>query len=267
MSGAEALLLDLVRQAAVEIPPGVVAMVANAIENVPIGDWDGLRQRAQAAGGSPSGRAFIRKLIDRWHSEAPDISPRSFAFALHAATGTADYLRRSQTIEVVWTGPDSELPLRHTAQALQQVIREARHNLLVVSYAVYDIPEIVQVLVEAINRGVRLSLVIESAEEQEGQAAYNTLAAFGSHLSQRAMVYRWPKERRPTHPTSHKPAALHVKCAIADEETMLLSSANLTHYALNLNMEMGVLIRGGRLPRQVVQHFARLMEQQILVPV
>ncbi|PLS78577.1 MAG: hypothetical protein CYG59_17780 [Chloroflexi bacterium] len=267
MSTASKVRLNVVRQAVLELPPSVIEMVARAIENVPTSDWNALRQRAEAAGGSPSGRALIRKLIDRWYSEAPDISPHSFAFALLAATGTADYLRKSQTVEVVWTGPDSDLPLRHTAQVLQQVIREARNSLLVVSYAVYDIPEIVQVLADALNRGVHLSLVIEAPEEQIGHAAYNTLAAFGPHVSQRATVYRWPQELRPMHPTSHKPAALHVKCAVADGEALLLSSANLTHYALNLNMEMGVLIRGGRLPRQVVKHFVWLMEQQILVPV
>jgi phosphatidylserine/phosphatidylglycerophosphate/cardiolipin synthase-like enzyme len=57
---------------------------------------------------------------------------------------------------------------------------------------------------------------------------------------------------------------LHVKCAVADETIMFLSSANLTGHALNNNMELGVLLRHGRLPSQVVQHFRRLMIMGIL---
>ncbi len=41
---------------------------------------------------------------------------------------------------------------------------------------------------------------------------------------------------------------------------MFLSSANLTEYAFTINMELGVLVTGGKLPGQVERHFARLIE-------
>ena len=47
----------------------------------------------------------------------------------------------------------------------------------------------------------------------------------------------------------------------------LISSANLTEYALNLNMELGLLVRGGDLPGRVVGHLRRLMREGVLVPV
>src|SRR5262245_31511495 len=37
------------------------------------------------------------------------------------------------------------------------------------------------------------------------------------------------------------------------------SSANLTEYAFTINMELGVLVTGGKLPGQVQTHFDRLM--------
>ena len=54
---------------------------------------------------------------------------------------------------------------------------------------------------------------------------------------------------------------------MADEATVLVSSANLTEYALNLNMELGLLIRGGDLPGRVVGHLRRLVREGVLVPV
>jgi phosphatidylserine/phosphatidylglycerophosphate/cardiolipin synthase-like enzyme len=56
------------------------------------------------------------------------------------------------------------------------------------------------------------------------------------------------------------------KCAAADEADLLISSANLTEFALNMNMELGVRVRGGDLPNRVVEHLRRLMQYQVLVP-
>ena len=45
---------------------------------------------------------------------------------------------------------------------------------------------------------------------------------------------------------------------------LFVSSANLTEYALTLNMELGVLVRGGSLPPRVADHFTRLIERGVL---
>jgi cardiolipin synthase len=54
---------------------------------------------------------------------------------------------------------------------------------------------------------------------------------------------------------------------VADEAALLVSSANLTEYALNLNMELGLLVRGGDLPALVVGHLRRLVEERVLLPI
>jgi phosphatidylserine/phosphatidylglycerophosphate/cardiolipin synthase-like enzyme len=43
-----------------------------------------------------------------------------------------------------------------------------------------------------------------------------------------------------------------------------VSSANLTDYALNLNMELGVLIAGGSQPQTVMAQFEALIAQGVL---
>ncbi len=57
-----------------------------------------------------------------------------------------------------------------------------------------------------------------------------------------------------------KSGSLHVKLAVADRLLALVSSANLTDYAFNMNMEMGILIRGGKIPAQIHDHFYKLIE-------
>ena len=51
----------------------------------------------------------------------------------------------------------------------------------------------------------------------------------------KCVTYRWPLERRPRDDEGRH-GSLHAKCAVADRELLLISSANLTHYALSLNM-------------------------------
>jgi phosphatidylserine/phosphatidylglycerophosphate/cardiolipin synthase-like enzyme len=59
-------------------------------------------------------------------------------------------------------------------------------------------------------------------------------------------------------------AALHAKCAVADARLLFVSSANLTDYALNLNMELGVLIQGGPHPATVVAQFDEFVARGVL---
>ena len=60
---------------------------------------------------------------------------------------------------------------------------------------------------------------------------------------------------------------MHVKCVAADSEWLFLSSANLTEHAFTINMELGLLIHSGHLPKQIEQHFDRLVAKKMLVKV
>ena len=60
--------------------------------------------------------------------------------------------------------------------------------------------------------------------------------------------------------------AMHVKCSIADREKALVSSADLTDYALEANMELGLLV-SGMLPGRLAAHFDELMFRGELVAV
>jgi phosphatidylserine/phosphatidylglycerophosphate/cardiolipin synthase-like enzyme len=56
-----------------------------------------------------------------------------------------------------------------------------------------------------------------------------------------------------------------MKCALADEELVLISSANLTSHALELNIELGILLRDAVLGAQLRGHFDALIQQGILL--
>jgi phosphatidylserine/phosphatidylglycerophosphate/cardiolipin synthase-like enzyme len=53
---------------------------------------------------------------------------------------------------------------------------------------------------------------------------------------------------------------------LADDEVLFLSSANLTDYAMNLNVELGALIRGGDAPKQAAANLAALLRNDVFLP-
>jgi len=57
---------------------------------------------------------------------------------------------------------------------------------------------------------------------------------------------------------------MHVKAVVADSHLAFLTSANLTEAAFELNMELGVLIRGGQLPGTIDRLVDSLVESEAL---
>ena len=192
------------------------------------------------------------------------VSPIQAAYALKAAARMNQYHRERQQLSLLWSGPDSQhLPMRRNEQGLLDTIRAARETLQVVSFAVYKIERVKEELLVAIGRGVEVFLYLESPKSK---LSYDPRRALGADLNSRCTIYEWPLvERRKN--TSGKSGSLHAKIALADDHMLFLSSANLTDYAMNFNMEMGVLIEGGEQPEKVATHLADLVERGVFRPI
>jgi phosphatidylserine/phosphatidylglycerophosphate/cardiolipin synthase-like enzyme len=207
----------------------------------------------------PAMRAAVQRFLDTWQQHAAAVPPAAVALALHAAAAAFHHARQKQQIDLVWTGPlTAGVAMRRTDQALLQVIHSARKELLVVSFAVYKIPAISEALVAAASRQVAIRICVEAPEPSGQQMAYDTIRALGPLVTATTNIYIWPASRRPTDARG-RAGVLHTKCAVADRQLLFLSSANLTDYALNLNMELGVLIQGGTEPATVAAQFDGLI--------
>ena len=68
-------------------------------------------------------------------------------------------------------------------------------------------------------------------------------------------------------PNIDKTAAVHAKCAVADGEVAMITSANLTGKAMNENMELGILINGGPVPKQLSDHLYALVTEKIIIEI
>ena len=212
-------------------------------------------------------RSLCLGFFREWRAKAPGVSPSEVAIALRTAACSQRLREADPSVEIVWTGPRSEtVSFRHTEQAILQVLNSAQSRILLVSYAVYSIPNIQDAVVRAARRGVKITVVVETPDKLDVENEYSTLRALGDDVARCSAVYYWPKVNRIAD-ASGKLGILHVKCVVADGRWLFLSSANLTKYAFSLNMELGLLITGGHAPMKIEKMFESLISDGMLVAV
>jgi phosphatidylserine/phosphatidylglycerophosphate/cardiolipin synthase-like enzyme len=167
----------------------------------------------------------------------------------------------------VWTGPAPDgAKLRRTEEALLDVIDGAKRDLLLVAYTAYKLPSVAEGLARAAGRGVRIALVAKSSAVSEGKVTVGALESLGRTVAALAKVYVWPLDQR-ARDDAGRHGSLHVKCAVADEDILFVSSANLTEFAVSINMELGVLVGGGPAPKRVAEHVRGLIAAGVLAEV
>lgn len=241
-----------------------VIALADAMEQSAGTDWPAVYRYSLSAVPQPRFRAVVRELLEVWQSEAPTLRPDAVALMLISASHAIMSERSEQHLELIWTGPDSlGIPFRRTEQALLETIDAAQQTLLIVSFAVYLVSTLSTAIIRAADRGVTVRICAESSGEDGGNVDHNPVDTLGTDIVSKTQVYIWPPENRPV-ASSGKPASLHAKCAVADDNLLFLSSANLTGHAMAMNMELGVLVRGGPQPAQVSSHFNALMDRGVL---
>jgi phosphatidylserine/phosphatidylglycerophosphate/cardiolipin synthase-like enzyme len=202
------------------------------------------RERILTELATPRVSAAVARLYDAMESESvPASEAAAYVRGYVAARRQA---RDTVQVRTVWSGPSTPaVPVRATAQVLVEVINEAQHELLAMTYAARPYPALTRALTEAAGRGVRTHVVVE------------TLAGAGGLLS----GWVWARD-----PAESGRSRQHAKLAVADRRTLLLGSANLTESAARRNIEAGVLVTGGDAPRRTAEHIVELQRLGILRP-
>jgi phosphatidylserine/phosphatidylglycerophosphate/cardiolipin synthase-like enzyme len=201
---------------------------------------------------NPGYQARIDDFLGHWHKKRSELAPM-LEVALAAR-------RLAPTTELVWTGPPTTIvPLRRTEQVLFDLIRSATTRLTLTSFGVFQIPRLVVELETALERGVALRIVLGDREMRSDQELQRQRSQLGPSVARRTLLLQWPIARRPRDKEGRS-GLMHVKVAVADSCLAFLTSANLTEAALERNMELGVLIRGGKVPGAIDRLVDALIE-------
>ncbi len=110
--------------------------------------------------------------------------------------------------------------------------------------------------------GVAVGILLESSTEHGGTVRGDSVKAVRDSVAG-ASIYVWDAASRMADGDAIS-AAVHAKCAVADRNLAFITSANLTTAALERNMELGMLIRGGTVPDRLRQHLAALVATKVV---
>lgn len=251
----------------------LVLLISNFVQNTPselildvmkrIRQWETLPsdfqiKRLLATIQNPRFKENFRKIIDCWIKNNPEMTPIGVCFAIETSLTTFTNISAS-SLELIWTGPAlSSHVFRRTDQALLELIQGAKNQLLIVSFAVYKVHSILEAIEAAICRNVNVSICLEDLDGNQGKIAFSGIKTFSDSVFRLASFYTWPIENRPR-TVDGKFGSLHAKIAVADRETVYISSANLTDYAMDLNIEMGVLLKDSCIGEQISNLFDNMI--------
>jgi cardiolipin synthase len=196
---------------------------------------------------------------------AGQMSWESLGWVIRTLSLTYTRWQAEQRIELLWAGPSptNQIPARRIDQVLYDLIGEAQRDVMLVTFAAAKIDRLVTVLIEAMHRHVSVHLILEFEEASEGQLSYDAPRAFPESLIKGANIYYWPADMRERNQAGRL-GKLHAKTAVIDD-TVVISSANLTDDAFNRNLELGARIVSEKFSEQMRAYFQGLIAEKVLV--
>ena len=175
--------------------------------------------------------------------------------------------------DLVWSGPEVPgLHARDTRRVFEELLGSVDRSVWVCSYAYFDGPRAFEVLAGRMDAVPNLQVtLLLNIQRRRGDTtgAPDLVRRFADRFwgtdwpgSARPRVYYDPRSLEPDGPTG----VLHAKAVVADEETVFMTSANLTEAAFDRNIEMGLVVRDRALAASVSRHFRVLIDRGLLQP-
>ena len=250
--------------ALLDIPSHVRARLASALES-------GLL--------APPGSAMaVRASVGAGHEDAILEVLREWERLGVSATAGAAWLRslrlaasRVPAPDFVWTGPQvAGLHARDTRRVYEELLGTAERSIWASTYVFSDGPSAFGTLAERMDAvpGLDVTLLL-NIERRRGDttAADSLVRRFADDFWGR----EWPGTARPkvyydprSLETDSLGGVLHAKAVVAEEESVFITSANLTAAAQDRNIELGLVVRDRALAATTVTHFRTLIEKDLL---
>lgn len=252
-------LWDIIAELGVELHPDRISAIADKISRLySVSEFD----RARSSFGPNADQQIIESLHKAW-KDATSLSPAEIAAALRGASAASKLAGRRGSVELVWTGPDTGLvAIRQTERVLCEVIESAKQRIFLVSFVAYEVKNVIQALRDAVAKQVRIDILLETDIERGGKVSVDSIDTMRK-LVPSASLHVWKADGRSTGFGSAS-GAVHAKCAVADMDMAFITSANLSSAAMERNMELGILVRGGHLPDELARHLDALTATGII---
>jgi phosphatidylserine/phosphatidylglycerophosphate/cardiolipin synthase-like enzyme len=201
-------------------------------------------------------KELLRRLLRE--TAVHQISAHRLAGMLEGASCVVEY-HQELNPELVWTGPaPAGTATRQTEQVMLEVIRGARERLFLTSFVAYRVDRIVTALNQASDRGVDVRILLESPEGKGGNLSVDSVSLMRKVLPG-VRFYAWQKRSE-----EFTGGSVHAKVVVADDRLAFITSANLTGYAMERNIEAGVLLRDDEHPKKLAEYLDSMIATGVI---
>ena len=175
--------------------------------------------------------------------------------------------------DLVWSGPEVPgLHARDTRRVYEEMVGRAETSVWVSTFAYFDGPRAFAELAQRMEAipDLRVTMLLNIQRSRGDTTAADQLVR---RFADRFWGADWPGSSRPAvyyDPRSFDldgpSGVLHAKAVVVDDETVFITSANLTEAAFDRNIELGLLLRDRALASSVTCHFQGLIDVHLLSP-
>jgi len=180
---------------------------------------------------------------------------------------------RTPRPDLVWSGPEVPgLHARDTRRVFEELLGTAERSVWASTYAFFDGPKAFDILARRMDARTELHVtLLLNVQRKRGDttAAEQLVRSFADRFwgtdwpgTSRPRVFYDPRALEPEGPTG----VLHAKALVVDDESVFVTSANLTEAALDRNIEAGLLVRDHALAASMASHFQILIDRGLLRP-
>ena len=180
---------------------------------------------------------------------------------------------RTPKPDLVWSGPEVPgLYARDTRGVYEELLGSAERSIWASTYAFFDGPKAFEVLARRMDARptLRVTLLLNIQRKRGDNTASDQLVR---RFADRFWKTEWPGSSHPS--VFYDPRALdlegpggvlHAKAIVANDESLFVTSANLTEAALDRNIELGVLVRDRAFALTICGYFRNLIDRDLLKP-
>lgn len=218
-------------------------------------------------------RVLVAEELNRLHQMG--MTPVQLAYTLRLLAEEREATQRARDCaELVWSGPEIVgSQTRETGVVVRELFANARREVLVSGFTVYQGTQIFQKLADRMdeNEGLSVRMFLNIPRKWgETKPSEELVEAFAQKFWKR----QWPGERRPEvyyDPRSlereeKKQTSLHAKCVVIDGERAFVTSANFTEAAQERNIEAGILLHHPSIAKSLCSQFDSLVAAGMFQP-
>ena len=148
-----------------------------------------------------------------------------------------------------------------THDTIHQMIERVKFKITIIGYFVYDMGDFFEKLSDLSAKGIEITFILDKAEKWEAKIKKNW------NKKSLPKIFKINRDVMEEGYTKEQLNKIHSKIIIIDDSEILITSANLTIYAMEKNIETGIWTSDKTIIKACREIFDDFKRKKVIVPV